>query len=175
MDKKPATTKDTHSIPSPSSKISHSTHRKSVPPTTISWITERDILRELGDRRTRAVLAIVTARRSSGCLEFFVPPHIADLFKLTPKDLSWALQDLEGKLVNTRNSIKGKFRKVCLLPVWENRVGSEGLRRNIDPDSENTATPEGLLFGKPAARRRRPRILPPSDPDVDAMLRALAQ
>lgn len=175
MDKKPNTTNDTHSTPPSSSKSAQPSHSKTAPPTTVSWITERNILREFGDRRTRAILAILTARRSSGSLEFFVPPHIAGLFNLTPKDLSWALQDLEGKLVNTRSSIKGKFRKVCLLPAWENQVGSEGQRRNVVAESENAATYEELLIGKPADRRRSPRTLPPSDPEVDAMLRALVQ
>ncbi len=161
MDKKPKTTNDTHSTPPPSPKSGRPSHSQSVPP-TISWITERDILREFGDRRTRAVLAILTARRSSGCPEFFVPPHIAALFYLTPKDLSWALQDLEGKLVNTRSSIKGKFRKVCLLPEWENRVVVE---RKLTPTKADLLAQRG--------HGAEPSIT--KDPEVDATLKDLAR
>jgi hypothetical protein len=95
------------------------------PATLVSWITERDVLREFGDRRTRAILAILTARRSARSVDFFVPPHIANLFHLAPKDLCWALQKLEGVLVNTVTSTKGRFRKVRLAPRWEQRVGDE--------------------------------------------------
>lgn len=53
-----------------------------------SWLPERDILSKFGDRRTRAILAIMAARRSSGREKFFVPPQIAELFALTPRDLN---------------------------------------------------------------------------------------
>lgn len=162
MDNKPTTTNDTHSIPSPSSKSAQSSHRKSVPPTTISWITERDILRELGDRRTRAVLAILTARRSSGCLEFFVPPHIATLFRLSPKDLCWALKDMDGTLLRTVGSTKGKFRKIRLLPEWENQVEAEKKHT-----ATQAAPPENRNHGT------EPSIS--TDPDIDATLKVLAR
>ena len=128
MDKKPNATKAGHSTQPPRSKNARLSPMKTDAPATVSWITERDILRKFGDRRTRAILAVLTARRSSGCLNFFIPPHIAALFNLTPKDLCWALKDLEGKLIATRSSCKGKFRKVCLLPEWEGRAEAERTR-----------------------------------------------
>lgn len=89
---------------------------------SISWIVERDILSELGDRRTRAILAILMARRCAGVPVFFVPPHIAARFSLSPQDLSWALRSLDGQLVQTVRSTKGKFRHLRLLPEWEERA-----------------------------------------------------
>lgn len=138
------------------------TRRQSYQPRTISWITERDILRELGDRRTRAVLAILTARRSSGCLEFFVPPHIATLFRLSPKDLCWALKDMDGTLLRTVGSTKGKFRKIRLLPEWENQVEAEKKHT-----ATQAAPPENRNHGT------EPSIS--TDPDIDATLKVLAR
>ena len=89
-----------------------------------SWLPERDMLSKFGDRRSRAILAILAARRSSGRKEFFVPPQIAELFHITPRDLCWALDDLEGKVTETLGSIQGKFRKVRLLDEWEEQLNS---------------------------------------------------
>lgn len=84
-----------------------------------SWIAERDALRLFGDRKTRAILALFHARRSARAEEFFVPPHIAKLNNLSPGDLNWALDKLEGKLVVTRGSKRGKWRMLRLLPELE--------------------------------------------------------
>jgi len=86
---------------------------------------ERDALREFADRKTRAILAIFTSRRSSGKKEFFVPPHIAELYRLTPRDLAWAYEKLEGLCINTVNSKMGKFRIVRLTDEWEARESQE--------------------------------------------------
>jgi len=86
---------------------------------------ERDLLCQFGDRRTRAILAIMMARRSAQTTEFFVPPEIADRFGLTARDLCWAYNDLEGKLLKTITSTKGKFRRVRLLPEVEARMMAE--------------------------------------------------
>jgi hypothetical protein len=91
---------------------------------SISWIVERDILSELGDRRTRAILAILMARRCAGVRDFFVPPQIAARFSLSPRDLSWALRSLDGQLVETVGATKGKFRRLRLLPAWEERAAA---------------------------------------------------
>lgn len=106
-----------------------------------SWITERDALREFADRKTRAILAIFTSRRSSGKKEFFVPPHIAELYRLTPRDLAWAYEKLEGLFINTVNSKMGKFRIVRLTDEWEARESqktkvSKQVVSNKDSDEE---------------------------------------
>jgi hypothetical protein len=72
-----------------------------------------------GDRRSRTILAIMAARRSSGREVFFVPPQIANLYGLTPRDLCWALDDLEGRVTVTVGSKQGKFRQVRLADRWE--------------------------------------------------------
>jgi hypothetical protein len=92
---------------------------------SISWVMERDLLCQFGDRRTRAVLAIMMARRCARTPEFFIPPQIAERFGLSARDLCWALNDLEGKLLKTITSTKGKFRKVRLLLEAEERAAGE--------------------------------------------------
>lgn len=82
-------------------------------------------MREFGDRRTRAVLAVFTSRRSARSEVFFVPPQIAKLYRLSPRDLCWALGVLEGSLLQAVGTTKGKFRKIRLLPEWEGRVNVE--------------------------------------------------
>ena len=104
---------------------------------SISWIVERDILSELGDRRTRAILAIVMARRCAGLPVFFVPPHIATRFLLSPHDLSWALRSLDGQLVETVGSTKGKFRRLRLLPEWEKRATATSKTAQPDNNRES--------------------------------------
>lgn len=108
---------------------SKSSARKSTP---ISWIVERDALLQFGDRRTRAILAIFASRRGAGKPVFFVPPHIAEYFRLTPRDLFWAHSELEGKLLETIGSKRGKFRRVRLLPEWEERETSTRTWRQGD-------------------------------------------
>lgn len=70
-------------------------------------VVERDLVIEFGDRRTRAIFAVVAARRSAGTPEFFVAPGIVTLYRLSPRDLNWALGALEGVLTVTDNAIKG--------------------------------------------------------------------
>ncbi len=114
-----------------SSASSSPSHLRGVQPVSsasgrgISWVTERDALRTLGDRKARAMLAVFTARRSARNEVFFVPPQIADLYGLKPRDLCWALNALEGALLTTIGAAKGKFRMIRLLPKWEDRVRAE--------------------------------------------------
>lgn len=92
-------------------------------PKPFSWIAERDALRLFGDRKTRAILAIYHARRSAKRQEFFVHPDIASLNGLKPADLNWALDKLEGVLIETITSKSGKYRLLRLLPQYEEPVG----------------------------------------------------
>jgi hypothetical protein len=84
-----------------------------------SWITERDAIRLFGDRKSCAILAIYHARRSARAEEFFVHPHIAKLWGLSAADLNWALDKLDGKLVETIHSKSGRYRTLRLLPQFE--------------------------------------------------------
>lgn len=98
---------------------------KTTSPRSPSWVAERDALRELGDRKTRTILAVYLARRSARRLHFFVHPDLAKLYGLSPSDLNWALDRLEGELVETLGSKKGRYRKLRLIPDFENSVGNE--------------------------------------------------
>lgn len=112
--------------------------------TDVSWITERNVLREVGDRRTRAVLAIFHARRSARKETFFVPPQIAAIYRLKPADLCWALDALDGVVVETVGTTKGKFRTVRLLPRWEQRVQAE---RPSSPRASQKPQRTGKILG----------------------------
>ena len=93
-------------------------------PRSPSWVVERDAIRLFGDRKTRAILAIYQARRSAKKSEFFVHPNIARDNKLRPSDLNWALDHLEGKLMETLDSKNGRFRIIRLLPQFEESAAS---------------------------------------------------
>lgn len=98
-------------------------HPSRSAPKSPSWIAERDALRLFADRKTRAILATYHARRSAKRQEFFVHPHIANLYGLKPADLNWALDKLEGVLLETTKSRKGGYRMLKLLPQFEEAVG----------------------------------------------------
>lgn len=110
-----------------------------------SWLPERDILIRHGDRRTRAILAIMAARRSSGRQIFFVAPHIAEFFDLAPRDLNWALDALDGTVVQTLNSRQGKFRRMSLLPEWEEQVATKSKNHPQQSSSVVTAKPTATV------------------------------
>lgn len=95
-------------------------------PKSPSWIAERDALRLFGDRKSRAILAIYHARRSAKKTEFFVHPDITKRWNLSPTDLNWAVDKLEGKLVVTIGSKKGRYRMLRLLPQFEETASSTG-------------------------------------------------
>jgi hypothetical protein len=96
-------------------------------PKSPSWIVERDAIRLFGDRKTRAILAIYHARRSAKKAEFFVHPDIAKVNGLSPSQLNWALGELEGVLIETLDSKKGRYRTIRLLPQFDDAVAdSEG-------------------------------------------------
>jgi hypothetical protein len=97
-------------------------HRSRSAPQSPSWIVERDALRLFGDRRSRAILAIYHARRSANRQEFFVHPDIAGVNGLSPADLNWALDKLEGVLIETLMSKSGKYRLLQLLPQYEEAI-----------------------------------------------------
>lgn len=91
-----------------------------------------------------------------------MPPHIATLFRLSPKDLCWALKDLDGALLRTVGSTKGKFRKIRLLPAWEDQVEAE---------KRHTAT-------NAAPTEKQNPVTAPSittDPEIDATMKAIAR
>ena len=92
-----------------------------------SWIVERDAIRLFGDRKTRAILAIYHARRSARKTEFFIHPDIANVNLLSPSQLNWALNELEGVMIETLDSKKGRYRTIRLLPQFEDAAAeSEG-------------------------------------------------
>lgn len=103
-------------------------------PKSPSWIVERDAIRFLGERKTRAILAIFHARRSARKAEFFVHPDIAKRWGLSPADLNWALDRLDGKLMETLDSKNGRFRIIRLLPQFEESAASTASG-NKRPDS----------------------------------------
>lgn len=100
-----------------------------------SWIAERDALHLFSDRKARAILAIYHARRSARKTEFFVHPDITKRWSLTPTDLNWALDRLEGKLVETIGSKKGRYRMLRLLPQFEEASSSYASRPERSPTS----------------------------------------
>lgn len=118
----------------------YTTPKKCVPPSSPkspSWIVEREAIRLFGDRKTRAILAIYHARRSARKAEFFVHPDIAKRWDLSPPDLNWALDRLDGKLVETLDSKNGRFRIIRLLPQFEEATASTG---------SGSKRPDSLLF-----------------------------
>ncbi len=92
-------------------------------PKSQSWVVERDAIRDFGDRKTRAILAIYHAQRSAKRQEFFVHPDIARVNGLSPADLNWALDKLEGVLIETLTSKSGKYRLLRILPQYEQAAG----------------------------------------------------
>lgn len=111
-------------------------------PKSPSWIIEREAMRLFSDRLSRTILAVYHARRSAQSEEFFVPPQIAKLNRLTPTDLNWALDKLEGKLLSTVNRKKGKWRKVRLLPEFEKEVTSSDKTRHCNRGVEGVLLPD---------------------------------
>ena len=107
-------------------------------PSPPSWIVERDAIRHFGDRKTRAILAIYHARRSARKAEFFVHPDIAKRWGLSPADLNWAIDRLDGKLMETLDSKNGRFRIIRLLPQFEESTASGNKRPDslLSPDEE---------------------------------------
>ncbi len=109
-----------------------------------SLAVEREAIRQFGDRRSRAILAVFHARRCAQQTEFFVSPQIARLNRLSPTDLNWALDKLEGEVVETLEKKNGKWRVLRLLPEFEqaetapSRAPHPGLDATADlqPDEE---------------------------------------
>jgi len=153
MDK--TTSSSSSYLPAPSNIDFGSSTSDAVVSTTnrsISWITERDMLRQFGDRRTRAILAIVTSRRSARTCKFFVPPHIAELYRLTSRDLCWAFKQLEGEILDTVESTKGRFRRIRLLPGWEGLVQAERKKPSPPIRQENAIPLESTGAGTEGVR-----------------------
>lgn len=94
---------------------------KASPPTpkSPSWVVEWEAIRQFSDRISRAIIAIFHARRCAQTAEFFVSPQIARLNRLSPTDLNWALDKLEGKVVEALRKKNGKWRVIRLLPQFE--------------------------------------------------------
>lgn len=137
-----------------------------------SWVVERDALVEYGDRKTRAVLAIFTARRSAKKEEFFVSPHIARHFKLSTRDLNWALDKLEGCLVRTSDSRSGKFRSLKLMPEWEAR---EQGKSKAAPGSSHAEDGELLVVDKEKIMKQLERLPATTDEETTATLCKIAK
>lgn len=122
---------------------------------------ERTALRLFGDRTTRAILAVFHARRCAQGKEFFVPPHIAKLNGLSPSDLSWALGKLEGKLVVTQYSEKGKWRMLRLVPEFEEDFAQGTIQDNrrhvgtgkVRPDEERVVFDKADILRRAASLR----------------------
>ena len=156
-------------------KHTHTTSQKSKrKPSSGSWVVERDALKEFGDRKARAILAIFTARRSSGKKEFFVPPHIAELYHLTPRDLNWAFKKLEGQITDTSGSRKGKFRHVRLTPEWEDRETGGGDMANRQASSDGSDE-ELVVIDKDVVTRGATMLPVDIDRDVAATLREISE
>lgn len=134
-----------------------------------SWVVERDALTQYGDRKTRAILAVFTARRSSKKKEFFVSPHIARHFNLSARDLYWALDKLEGELVRTLDSKTGKFRLLSLMPEWELL---EGMKPKVATGSGHAEDGELLVVDKERELKQLPISI---DDEVAATLCELAK
>lgn len=117
-----------------------------------SWVTERDALVAFGDRKARAILAVFMARRSAKRNEFFVARSIAERFGLGVRDLNWALDKLEGELVETVESRKGRFRVIRLTVDWGETVDAE--KSKVLGREENPAVGDGMpnMELSPAAR-----------------------
>jgi len=111
-------------------------------PKSPSWIVERDSLRLWGDRKARAILAIFHARRCARKEEFFVHPDIAKRNGLTPSDLNWALNKLEGKLLETVKSQNGMYRVIRLLPQFEAVEDGPGEQSRQSGPRASYAVPE---------------------------------
>ena len=118
-------------------------HPSRSAPKSPSWIAERDALRLLGDRRSRAILAIYHARRSAKRQEFFIHPDIAKVNGLKPADLNWALDRLEGVLIVTSKSRKGGYRLLKLLPQFEEVVGKPASTSPQTGRVSTTVAPDG--------------------------------
>ena len=54
--------------------------------------------------------------------EFFVHPDIAKVNGLSPGQLNWALDRLQGSLIETVESKSGQYRTIRLLPQYENAI-----------------------------------------------------
>ena len=138
-------------------------------------VVERDLIRKFGDRRTRAVLAVVTARRSAGTPEFFVAPGIVALYRLSPRDLNWALDDLEGVLTVTDNAVKGRYRRLHLVPAWEERLATAPTKPR-----EGAAFRQRKTVQRKAGRVKTPETTPGTptildDPGLQAELIAASK
>jgi len=107
-------------------------NKKTYSPTATQ---ERIALERFGDRITRAVIAVFHARRSAKQEEFFVAPQIAEMHGLNPKDLNWALGRLEGRLIETLEARRGRFRRIRLNPEFEHSATSGELSGGT-PDVE---------------------------------------
>lgn len=147
-------------------------------PESPSWVAERVALREYGDRKTRAILAVFLARRSAHKEIFFVAPSIAQLHNLSASDLNWALDRLEGDVLETRESRRGKFRTIRLLPRFEEEVVvvegiRRGRRRPRRPDNV-TLGEERVYFNKEQMLARISSPERESAPRVLETLRAIA-
>jgi hypothetical protein len=135
-----------------------------------SWVTERDVLREFGDRKTRAILAIFLARRSAKNQEFFVHPSIAALHGLNSSDLNWTLDKLEGAVVETLESRNGKYRMLRLLPRFE-EMETECATRDLGRGRRfRKAAPaeEMVIFDKNALLERL--SVSPCEPAAEVLL-----
>lgn len=123
-------------------------------PKSLSWVVERDALRKCADRKSRAILAIFHARRCAKTVEFFVPPQIAKLNGLTPGDLNWALDRLEGLLVKALGKKKGEWRIIQLLPEFEAAaVDSSSRGRKNGSGSQFSSDEEKVTLDEEGAFR----------------------
>lgn len=85
------------------------------------------------------------SRRCACNEEFFVGPQIAKLNDLSPSDLNWALDRLEGQVVTTQSRLRGKFRRLRLLPHFESKV--------MECSGRNAASPSAIPKGHPDEER----------------------
>ena len=81
---------------------------------------EQDALDKFGEEDELAVKAIFFARRHETFLTFFVEPFVAAFHGLSEKDMTQAMDRLEGRLIETVSQERGEPREVRLLPDWEN-------------------------------------------------------
>lgn len=90
------------------------------------------------------------------------------MYGLTPRDLNWALDTLEGKVTETQTSLTGKFRRVRLLPHWESQQGEAEVSRAAKKSRTARSTPseEGKALMESARTH-------PVDPAVELLLREL--
>ncbi|MCU0751481.1 MAG: hypothetical protein MUF86_00390 [Akkermansiaceae bacterium] len=85
----------------------------------MKYETEQDIRREFCKPKDRVISAILASRRASKRRVFYVHPQLAAAYGVNPKQLGRTLDDLEGRLVVTVESTRGRYRRIRLVDRFE--------------------------------------------------------